>query len=68
MKPNAAGAGVSVGGSLAYLIVAVPTVWLEVLPLIPEPHFLPVVGSLGAVLSAILILIFGKNRNADDKE
>lgn len=68
MKPNAAGAGMTVGGSLAYLIVTIPTLWLEVLPLIPEPHFLPVVGSLGAVISAILILIFGKKRNADDKE
>lgn len=67
MKPNAIGAAGGVGGSLAYLIIVVPTEWLKVLPLIPDPHFLPLVGALGVVLSAILLRTLGPPPSPKDK-
>ena len=58
MKTNGIAISGGVGGSLGYLIVAVSTEWLKVLPLVPDPHFLPIVGALGVVLSAILLRVF----------
>lgn len=48
----------TVGGSLAYLLVTVPTEWLQVLPAVPEAFLLPTIGALGVVLTAILGLAF----------
>ena len=59
MNPKIAASG-GVGASLAYLLVTVPTEWLQLLPLLPEPHFLPVVGALGVVLSALLLRVLPK--------
>lgn len=61
MKPGQVGARAGVGGSLAYLLVVVPTEWMKWLPLIPEPHFLPIIAALGTVLSAVLIARLGIN-------
>ena len=68
MKPGRIGAGAGVGGSLAYLLVVVPTEWLTVLPLIPETHFLPIIAALGTVLSAGLIALFGINGKRKSEE
>ena len=68
MKPTMV-AGGSVGGALGYLTAAVPTVWLGWLPVIPEPHFMPIVVALGAVFSALLMLVFGFNgKSKEPKE
>lgn len=45
-----------VGGSLAYLMVTAPTEWLAWLPVVPEGHYLPMVGALGTVIAAALRL------------
>lgn len=53
----------TVGGSLAYLAVTVPTEWLQVLPAVPEGFLLPTIGALGVVLTAILGLVFKRKES-----
>jgi hypothetical protein len=44
------------GTALAYLMLTAPTEWLAAMPVIPESHYLPMVGALGAVITAGLRL------------
>lgn len=58
-KADYAGKG-TVGGSLAFLLIVVPTEWLGWLPPVPDGFLLPMIGALGTVLTAVLALILQK--------